>query len=138
MTNYNILQLNAKELSELKEIAAELGLKVSNSATKEKLVYDILDQQAVANAQQKSAAAEDQDANRKKRMRIIQKKGPEQKVFSTNPTVTPATAETKPQPTVQPTSSPKQVQKTPVQKLPKAPQPASTEAILTEEPAQKQ
>ena len=106
MTNYNILQLNAKELSELKEIAAELGLKVSNSATKEKLVYDILDQQAVANAQQKSAAAEDQDANRKKRMRIIQKKGPEQKVFSTNPTVTPAPAETKPQPTVQPPAEP--------------------------------
>lgn len=139
MTNYNILQLNAKELSELKEIAAELGLKVSNSATKEKLVYDILDQQAVANAQQKSAAAEDQDANRKKRMRIIQKKGADQKVFSTKPTVTPAApADTKPQPTVLPASPPKQVQKAPAQKLPKAPQPASTEAIITEEPVQNQ
>ena len=45
MSNYNILQLNAKELSELKDIAAALGLKVSNSAKKETLVYDILDQQ---------------------------------------------------------------------------------------------
>ena len=58
MTNYNILQLNAKELSELKEIANELGLKVSNSTAKDKLVYDILDQQAVVNAQQKSANVE--------------------------------------------------------------------------------
>ena len=54
MSNYNILQLNAKELPELKDIAAELGLKVSNSVKKETLVYDILDQQAVVNAQRKT------------------------------------------------------------------------------------
>ena len=54
MSNYNILQLNAKELSELKDIATELGLKVSNSTKKETLVYDILDQQAVVNAQRKT------------------------------------------------------------------------------------
>ena len=48
------MQLNAKELSELKDIAAELGLKVSGSAKKETLVYDILDQQAVVNAQRKT------------------------------------------------------------------------------------
>ena len=48
------MQLNAKELPELKDIAAELGLKVSNSVKKETLVYDILDQQAVVNAQRKT------------------------------------------------------------------------------------
>ena len=138
MTNYNILQLNAKELSELKEIAIELGLKVSNSATKEKLVYEILDQQAVTNAQQKAAATEDQDANRKKRMRIIQKKGKDQKVFSTQPAVTPTPAEVKSQTPAQPVSTPKQAQKTPALKSPKTSAPASTETIKTEETVQNQ
>ena len=87
MTNYNILQLNAKELSELKEIATELGLKVSSSSTKDKLVYDILDQQAVVNAQRKAANSENQDSsNKRQRMRIVAKKNPEQKVFTTNQT----------------------------------------------------
>lgn len=82
MTNYNILQLNAKELSELKEIATKLALKVPNSITKDKLVYEILDQQAVVNAQEKAAASEGND-NKRKRMRIIPKKSGDQKVFST-------------------------------------------------------
>ena len=73
MSNYNILQLNAKELSELKEIATELGLKPSNSATKDKLVYDILDQQAVMNAQRKTAGENNEGAQRK-RARVVTKK----------------------------------------------------------------
>lgn len=84
MTNYNILQLNAKELSELKEIASELGLKVSGNAAKEKLVYDILDQQAVVNAQRKAANVDKDNDGKKKRMRIVPKKANDQKVFSTN------------------------------------------------------
>jgi transcription termination factor Rho len=78
MSNYNILQLNAKELSELKDIATELGLKVSNSAKKESLVYEILDQQAVANAQRK-ISTEKPDADRRKRLRVPVKKDAEQK-----------------------------------------------------------
>ena len=74
MSNYNILQLNAKDLSELKEIAAELGLKVPNSMTKEKLVYEILDQQAVVNSQKKTAGNESQEeGGRKKRTRVAVK-----------------------------------------------------------------
>lgn len=76
MSNYNILQLNVKELSELKEIAAELGLKVSNSVTKDKLVYDILDQQAVINAQRKATATEGKEL-KKKRTRVSVKATPE-------------------------------------------------------------
>lgn len=83
MTNFNILQLNAKELSELKGIANELGLKVANNVTKDNLVYDILDRQAVVNAQQKSANAENKADSRQRRMRIVPKKAGEQKVFST-------------------------------------------------------
>ena len=83
MTNYNILQLNAKELSELKEIANKLALKVPNSINKDKLVYEILDQQAVVNAQEKSAVSDVNDINKRKRMRIIPKKAGDQKVFTT-------------------------------------------------------
>lgn len=83
MSNYNILQLNAKELSELKDIATELGLKVSNSVKKESLVYDILDQQAVVNAQRKTTI-EKPDLERKKRLRVPIKKTADQKVFSSN------------------------------------------------------
>ena len=81
MSNYTILQLNAKELSELKDIATELGLKVSNSAKKETLVYEILDQQAIVNAQRKTIASENQEIERKKRLRVPIKKTGEAKVF---------------------------------------------------------
>ncbi|OIP84464.1 MAG: transcription termination factor Rho [Porphyromonadaceae bacterium CG2_30_38_12] len=69
MTNYNILQLNAKDLSALKDIATELGLKVSNSQKKEQLIYDILDRQAEVNAQIKTNI-EKPIVDKKKRMRV--------------------------------------------------------------------
>lgn len=75
MSNYNILQLNAKDISELKDIASELGLKVSGSTTKDKLVYDILDQQAVMNAQRKTTM-EPNEEPRKKRIRVVTKTNP--------------------------------------------------------------
>ncbi|MCL1868487.1 MAG: transcription termination factor Rho [Paludibacter sp.] len=51
MSNYNILQLNAKEVPELRTIAADFGIRTYNFVNKEKLIYDILDHQAVANSQ---------------------------------------------------------------------------------------
>jgi len=79
MTNYNILQLNAKELSALKDIATELGLKVSNSVKKENLIYEILDRQAEVNSQRKTTI-EKPDVENKKRMLVqITKKGAEPK-----------------------------------------------------------
>jgi len=86
MSNYTILQLNAKELSELKDVATELGLKVSNSSKKETLVYDILDQQAVVNAQRKTISNENLEIDRKKRLRVPIKKTAEQKLFANQPT----------------------------------------------------
>ena len=83
MSNYTILQLNAKDLSELKDIATELGLKVSGSAKKETLVYEILDQQAVVNAQRKVISTENQLADRKKRMRVTIKKNGDNKPVET-------------------------------------------------------
>jgi transcription termination factor Rho len=79
MTNYNILQLNAKELSALKDIATELGLKVSNSVKKENLIYEILDRQAEVNSQRKTTI-EKPDVDNKQRMRVqLTKKGAEPK-----------------------------------------------------------
>lgn len=86
------MQLNAKELSELKDIAVELGLKVPGSAKKEKLVYDILDQQAVVNAQRKTTI-EKPDGDRKKRLRVPVKKTPE--IKATTPVIEPAKTESK-------------------------------------------
>lgn len=78
------MQLNAKELSELKDIATELGIKVSGSTKKESLIYDILDQQAVVNAQRKTSVEKVVDTEKKKRNRVSVKKTNDQKVFSAN------------------------------------------------------
>ena len=52
---YNIIQLREKELSELQEIANELGIKKSSSLEKDDLIFKILDEQAIAEASKKSA-----------------------------------------------------------------------------------
>ncbi|MDR1379909.1 MAG: transcription termination factor Rho [Tannerella sp.] len=48
MQKYNILELNEKQLSELQEIAENLGVKKAKSLQKEELVYKILDEQAIS------------------------------------------------------------------------------------------
>ncbi|GAB4488832.1 MAG: hypothetical protein OHK0019_05700 [Saprospiraceae bacterium] len=45
---YDILQLNEKLVSELKEIAQKIGIKGYNKLTKQDLIYKILDEQALA------------------------------------------------------------------------------------------
>ena len=54
---YNIIQLNDKDLTELQQIAKELGLKKTSTLRKEELVYRILDEQAIVGATKKAAAA---------------------------------------------------------------------------------
>jgi transcription termination factor Rho len=83
MSNYNLTQLESKDMTELKKIAAELELKVSNSTQQQQLVYDILDRQAVVNSQLK-AAKEKINPVKGKRSRVALKKNPEQKVMSAN------------------------------------------------------
>ena len=68
---YNIIQLNDKELSELQQIAKELGIKRAESMKKDELVYGILDEQAIAGASKKAAKEPQQ---RTKRSRISVKK----------------------------------------------------------------
>jgi transcription termination factor Rho len=76
MSNYNILQLNAKTESELRQIAGEMGIKIPNSMSKNQMIYAILDEQAVVNSQKKVAT---QPEDRKKRIRVPVKKPSENK-----------------------------------------------------------
>lgn len=72
---YNIIQLNDKELSELQQIAKELGLKKVDSLRKEELVYRILDEQAIVGATKAAAKAEERkEGQPRKRSRISVKK----------------------------------------------------------------
>ncbi|WP_300729045.1 transcription termination factor Rho [uncultured Bacteroides sp.] len=75
---YNIIQLNDKDLSELQQIAKELGLKKTSTLRKEELVYRILDEQAIVGATKKAAASkanEDRpEGQPRKRSRITVKK----------------------------------------------------------------
>lgn len=48
MQKYNILELNEKLLSELQDIANELGIKKVSSFKKDELIYRILDEQAIS------------------------------------------------------------------------------------------
>ena len=68
---YNIIQLNDKDLSELQQIAKELGLKKVESLRKEELVYRILDEQAIVGA---NKATEKKEGQPRKRSRISVKK----------------------------------------------------------------
>ena len=70
---YNIIQLNDMELSALQSIAKELGIKNAESMKKDDLVYDILDEQAIANASKKTVN-KDKETQPKKRSRISVKK----------------------------------------------------------------
>ena len=81
MSNYNLTQLESKDMTELKKIAAELELKFSNSVSQQQLVYDILDRQAVVNSQQK-AAKEKSNPQKGKRSRVSLKKNTDQKVMT--------------------------------------------------------
>ncbi|HIZ04890.1 MAG TPA: transcription termination factor Rho [Candidatus Phocaeicola gallistercoris] len=66
---YNIIQLNDKGLSELQQIAKELGLKKTSTLRKEELIYRILDEQAIAGASQKAAVAQSNDESKEKQPR---------------------------------------------------------------------
>ena len=93
MSNFNILQLKAKELPELKEIATELGIKVSRSSDKDSLVYGILDRQAVLSAEQKTSKK--LTIEKRKRPTVSMQKQAEAKPKPEKPTA-PETSELKP------------------------------------------
>ena len=77
---YNIIQLSNKELSELQEIANDMGLKGVKSLERQDLIYRILDEQAIAGAQKKVATEEGKNERRQRNR--INKKEVANKVYS--------------------------------------------------------
>ncbi|MDR0768523.1 MAG: transcription termination factor Rho [Dysgonamonadaceae bacterium] len=69
MQNYNILQLREMEQSNLIALAKELGLKKVDKLSKDDLVYQILDQQAIVNVALQSASGKIDDNRTKRRER---------------------------------------------------------------------
>ncbi|KGN82717.1 transcription termination factor Rho [Porphyromonadaceae bacterium COT-184 OH4590] len=77
---YNILQLKAKQLSELQEIAKEMNIKKSTNLDFDALVYAILDQQAVDKALQPQEIK-----NKPKRTRIKKTSTTTEEITTTQP-----------------------------------------------------
>ena len=69
---YHYTQLSNKELGELQEIADKMGLKGIKSLERQDLIYRILDEQAINEAQKKVATEEDRN-ERRQRTRINKK-----------------------------------------------------------------
>lgn len=90
MTNYNIVQLTQKTLSELIEVAKEYGLSIKESVKKEDLVYKILDEQAIQGATKKNAVATDEKKERKTRKRITKKKNTDSDAATADKSAKPA------------------------------------------------
>jgi transcription termination factor Rho len=67
MQKYNILELNEKQLSELQEIAQNLGVKKTKALPKEDLIYKILDEQAISWAGIQVEKKKDKEARKKEK-----------------------------------------------------------------------
>ena len=80
---YNIVQLNEKSVQDLQAIANELGISKPESLSKEDLVYRILDEQAISNAN-RIVAKDKQKEEKTKRKRVTVTNGKLNKVFSAN------------------------------------------------------
>lgn len=134
---YNIIQLNDKDLSELQQIAKELGLKKTDSLKKEELVYRILDEQAIVGATKKVAAQQNNEERKegqpRKRSRISVKKEGDKVYTATKDKAQKLEANTPALPTPAPLfkemASPaeKPASSTPAEEKPTQPEVAATE-----------
>ncbi len=73
---YDILELNKKLVSELKEIAADLKIKKIESLRKQDLIYKILDQQAIKASEETQSKAEEKEnkaVSKRPRVRRVEK-----------------------------------------------------------------
>jgi transcription termination factor Rho len=76
---YDILELNKKLVSDLREIAKEMKIKKADSLKKQDLIYKILDQQAIEASNKKSDTEENSKPKRKPRSKSTAKKEQEPK-----------------------------------------------------------
>jgi transcription termination factor Rho len=72
---YDILELNKKLVSELREIAKELKIKRVEAFKKQDLIYKILDQQAIVNSEVKSKDKPKEQAGPKAREKSTHRRG---------------------------------------------------------------
>jgi transcription termination factor Rho len=70
---YDILELNKKIVSELKEIAMELGIRKTETLKKQDLIYKILDQQAILASEKAVKKSATIDNKSERRPRIVRK-----------------------------------------------------------------
>ena len=134
---YNILQLNDKTLSELHEIAKELGLKRASSLPKEELVYRILDEQAIVGASQKAASGKTSETKKekqpRKRSRISVKKEGDKVYTATKDKAQKLEAVTPPLPAPSPLFKENEADMDPVAETSKADTPETTAKTENEE-----
>ncbi len=67
---YDIVELNEKQLSELKEIAESLGITKVDNLEKQDLIYKILDQQAIQATLKKEKTTKSSDKKEKKKITV--------------------------------------------------------------------
>lgn len=82
---YDILELNKKLVSELREIAKELDIKKVESLKKQDLIYKILDQQAISATDNKPAEAKPKPRAKPKRKRVTKTEATVEKVTPEEP-----------------------------------------------------
>ena len=102
MQKYNIIELNEKQLSELQNIAAELGLKKVKALNKQDLIYRILDEQAVSFAGLQVEMEKEKEARKLEQKKKKGRKPTNKSTVPLNKSVEPSMA--KPKTEIPPTS----------------------------------
>lgn len=86
---YDILELNKKLVSELRDIAKGLNIKKTEALKKQELIYKILDQQAIEASNKKAAkkaeTSSDEAPKKRTRTRTVKKDIKVERVMSVNP-----------------------------------------------------
>ncbi len=97
---YDIIELNGKLLTELKQIAKDLNIKGANTLKKQDLIYKILDHQALNPPKDNRKQEKESAPATSKRRRISRESGKEKVASSkgTTPAATTTTDDKKPQP----------------------------------------
>lgn len=97
---YDILELNKKLVSELKEIAADLDIKKIESLRKQDLIYKILDQQAIKASEENKQSLNEEETKTSKRPRVrrVEKVSSKQEEKTEEQTETSAREEEKEKP----------------------------------------
>ncbi len=67
---YDIIELNQKLVSELREIASKLGIKKVDATKKQDLIYKILDEQAISNVKENKTIKTKNSEKRERKTRI--------------------------------------------------------------------